>query len=86
MPRAVHGQGTCHQAGIGIDRAAGNPKFPGAEHVTTVEVDRQADDSAKTNWALHVFTREGGNMERIQFAISTTRKRLRHRYYLRPDG
>jgi hypothetical protein len=60
--------------------------FPGAQHVTTVEVDRQVDKIARTSWTLHVFTREGGNMERIQFAISTTRKRLRHRYDLRPEA
>lgn len=60
--------------------------FPGAEHVATVEVDRQVDTIAKTNWTLHVFTREGGDMERIQFAISTTRKRLRHRHDPRPDA
>jgi hypothetical protein len=60
--------------------------FPGSEHVASVEVDHQIDTAAKTNWALHVFTTEGANMERIQFAINTTRKRLKHRYDLRPES
>jgi hypothetical protein len=33
-----------------------------------------------------VFTSEGANLARIQFAINTTRKRLRHRYDLRPES
>jgi predicted membrane-bound spermidine synthase len=57
--------------------------FPGAEYVTTVEVDPQVDKAIKTNWTLHVFTREGADMARVQYAITTTRKRLRHRYELR---
>ena len=56
--------------------------FPGSEHVASVEVDQQIDKVTKTNWTLHVFASEGANMERIQFAINTTRKRLRHRYDL----
>jgi hypothetical protein len=34
---------------------------------------------------MHVFTREGANMERIQYAITQTRRRLRNRYSLRPS-
>jgi predicted membrane-bound spermidine synthase len=60
--------------------------FPGGEHVTSVEVDREIDHVAKTNWTLHVFTSEGADMQRIQFAITTTRKRLRHRYDLRTEA
>src|SRR5487761_479256 len=48
--------------------------FPGGEHVTSVEVDGPIDRTAKTNWTLHVFTNEGADMPRIQFAITTTRK------------
>jgi hypothetical protein len=59
--------------------------FPGVEHVSTVEVDRQIDKVANTNWTLHVFTSEGADMSRIQFAINTVRKRLRHRYDLPPE-
>jgi predicted membrane-bound spermidine synthase len=59
--------------------------FPGGQHVTDVEVDGEIDKVAKTNWTLHVFTTEGADMARIQFAITTTRKRLRHRYNLRSD-
>ncbi|SDS18434.1 hypothetical protein [Bradyrhizobium canariense] len=61
-------------------------RFPGSEHVTTVEVEHQIDKVLQTNWTLHVFTGEGANMARIQFAINTTRKRLRHRYDLRPES
>jgi predicted membrane-bound spermidine synthase len=60
--------------------------FPGGEHVTIVEVDGQIDRIAKTNWTLHVFTTDGADMARIQFAITTTRKRLRHRYDLRSEA
>lgn len=59
--------------------------FPGCEFVTDVEIEFQVDAILKTNWTIHVFTREGGNMGRIQYAISTTRKRLRHRYDLRAE-
>jgi hypothetical protein len=47
--------------------------FPGCEHVTEVEVEYQVDEVHKTNWTIHVFVREGGDMERIQHAINTTR-------------
>jgi hypothetical protein len=57
--------------------------FPGCEHVTDVEIEHQIDPELKTNWTLHVYTCEGANMERIQYAINTTRRRLRHRYDLR---
>jgi hypothetical protein len=57
--------------------------FPGCEYVTEVEIEYQVDKVRKTNWTIHVFTREGGSLERIQHAINKTRKRLRHRYDLR---
>jgi hypothetical protein len=60
--------------------------FPGCEYVTDVEIDYQFDKKLKTNWTIHVFIREGGNMERIQYAIKTTRKRLRHRYDFRTES
>jgi hypothetical protein len=60
--------------------------FLGCEHVTEVEIEYQVDKALKTNWTIHVFTREGGNMERIQYAINTTRKRLRQRYDLRRES
>ena len=59
--------------------------FPGCEHVTDVEIEHQIDRELKTNWTLHVYTCEGANMERIQYAINTTRQRLRHRYDLRRE-
>jgi hypothetical protein len=59
--------------------------FPGCEHVTDVEIGHQIDPVLKTNWTLHVYTCEGANMERIQYAINTTRQRLRHRYDLRRE-
>jgi hypothetical protein len=60
--------------------------FPGCEHVTAVEIDYQLDRVLPANWTLHVFTREGGDMARIQYAINTTRKRLQHRYDLRTEA
>jgi hypothetical protein len=60
--------------------------FPGCEHVTDVEIDYRLDSVVPANWTLHVFTREGGDMARIQYAINTTRKRLQRRYDLRTDA
>jgi hypothetical protein len=57
--------------------------FPGCEYVTDVEVEYQIDRVLKTNWNMLVYTCEGANLERIQYAISVTRHRLRHRYDLR---
>jgi hypothetical protein len=57
--------------------------FPGCEHVTVVEVEYQIDRATHSNWTIHVITREGGDLQRIQYAINTTRKRLRQRYDLR---
>jgi hypothetical protein len=60
--------------------------FPGCEYVTDIEVAHQVDRALPTNWTIHVFIREGGDMMRIQYAIITTRKRLLHRYDLRPQS
>jgi hypothetical protein len=60
--------------------------FPGCEYVTDVEIEYQVDKVLHTNWRMHVFTREGADMARIQYAINTTRKRLRHRYHLRIES
>jgi hypothetical protein len=60
--------------------------FPGCEHVTDVEVEYQFDRALHSNWTIHVFAREGGDMQRIQYAINATRKRLRHRYDLRLES
>jgi hypothetical protein len=45
----------------------------------------QIDRVRPTNWSIHVFTREGADMLRIQYAINTTRKKLLRRYDLRPN-
>jgi hypothetical protein len=60
--------------------------FPGGDDVTVVEVEYGIDKVIRTNWTLHVFTRKGGNLERLQEAISTTRKRLRHQYDLQTES
>ena len=57
--------------------------FPGCEYVTDIEIAYQVDRVLHTNWTIHVFTREGGDMMRIQYAVTTTRNRLQHRYQLR---
>jgi hypothetical protein len=59
--------------------------FPGCEYVTDIEIAYQVDRVPRTNWTIHVFTREGADMLRIQYAINTTRKKLRHRYDLRAE-
>jgi hypothetical protein len=51
--------------------------------VTEVEIEYQLDQARRSNLAMHVFTHEGADMARIQYAINTTRNRLRHRYSLR---
>jgi hypothetical protein len=60
--------------------------FPDCEHVTNVEIEYRLDKVLKTNWTMHVFTREGAHLPRIQQAISATRNRLQHRYDLRPEA
>jgi hypothetical protein len=60
--------------------------YPGAEHVTDLEIEYQANKAGSPNWVMHVFTREGANMERIQHAINVTRHRLQHRYDLRTES
>jgi hypothetical protein len=60
--------------------------FPGCEYVTDIEIAYQVDRALHTNWTIHVFTREGGDMLRIQYAINITRKKLRNRYDLRPES
>jgi hypothetical protein len=60
--------------------------FPGCERVTEVEIEYQGDKELMTNWTIQVSTREGGDLERIQYAINTTRKRLRRRYDLRTES
>jgi hypothetical protein len=41
--------------------------------VTDVEIEYQTERVLNTNWTLHVYTCEGANMERIQYAINATR-------------
>lgn len=60
--------------------------FPDCEYVTDVAIEYQLDRVLKTNWTMQVFTREGASMKRIQYAINTTRHKLRHRYDLRPGS
>jgi hypothetical protein len=60
--------------------------YPGAEHVTDVEIEYQVKKAGSPNWVMQVFTREGANMERIQYAINATRHRLQHRYDLRTES
>jgi hypothetical protein len=60
--------------------------FPGCEYVTDIEIAHQVDRVLRTNWTIHVFTREGADMLRIQYAINTIRKKLRHRYDLRSES
>jgi hypothetical protein len=59
--------------------------YPGCEYVSDIEIGYQTDRVLRTNWTIHFFTREGADMLRVQYAINVTRKRLRHRYDLRPE-
>ena len=42
--------------------------FPGCEYVIDIEIAYQVDRVLHTNWTIHVFTREGGDMMRVQYA------------------
>ena len=42
--------------------------FPGCEYVTDIEIAYQLDRELHTNWTIHVFTREGADMMRIQYS------------------
>jgi hypothetical protein len=57
--------------------------FPGCEHVSDVAVEYQRDKVHRTNWVMQVFTSEGANMERVQYAINATQHKLRQRYDIR---
>ena len=58
--------------------------FPGAEHVISVEIEGQSDPASDINWTLQVTAKEGGNLERIQYAARTTSDRLKRRYSVGP--
>ena len=60
--------------------------YPGCEYVKDVEIEYKVDRVQKTNWIMHVFTREGANMAQVQIAINATRRRLMHRYELRTES
>ena len=59
--------------------------FPGAEHVISVEIEGQSDQASDVNWTLLVTAKEGGNLERIQYAARTTSDRLKRRYSVQVD-
>ena len=59
--------------------------YPGCELISDVEIEFAVDEISGANWIMHVFTSEGANMERIQYAITQTRRRLRNRYSLRTE-
>jgi hypothetical protein len=50
--------------------------------VSDIEIAYQVDRVLRTNWTTHIFTREGGDMPRIQQATNSTLKKLRLRYDL----
>jgi hypothetical protein len=60
--------------------------YPGCELISDIEIEYAVDEISGANWIMHVFTREGANMERIQYAITQTRRRLRNRYSLRTES
>jgi hypothetical protein len=47
--------------------------YPGCDPISVVEIEYAVDEISGVNWIMHVFTREGANMERIQYAINQTR-------------
>ncbi|MGY2843352.1 hypothetical protein ACVIWU_006771 [Bradyrhizobium sp. USDA 4509] len=54
--------------------------FPGAEYVCHVEV-----EPAGSDWAITTIARDGADLDRIQYAVSLTTKRLKQRYAVRFD-
>jgi hypothetical protein len=59
--------------------------YPGCEFISDVEIEYAIDEVSGANWAMHVFIREGAMMEKVQYAMNQTRKRLRNRYILRTE-
>lgn len=55
--------------------------LPGGEFVRSVEVEYVADGQG--GWLLHTTATEGGNIELIQEAAKTVRRRLMNSYSLR---
>lgn len=55
--------------------------MPGGEFVRSVEVEYIAEGQG--GWALHTIVTEGGNLDLIQEAARTVRRRLMNSYVLR---
>lgn len=59
-------------------------KFPGSEHVLSVEV--ESDNSCPgVDWRLYVIANDQGDLDRIQYAVTVTTDRLKRQYDLRPS-
>lgn len=54
--------------------------FPGGEYVCHVEI-----ESAGIEWTMTAIVRDGADLDRIQYAVGTTTKRLKQRYSVRFD-
>jgi len=60
--------------------------FPGGEYVVSVELEVDETGSAgDTKWTLTATVRDGADLDSVQYAVSTTCRRLKHRYSLRTD-
>jgi hypothetical protein len=54
--------------------------FPSGEFVARIELERSDPD-----WALVAIARDGADLDRIQYAVTTTTNRLKERYMVRFD-
>lgn len=60
--------------------------FPGCEHVLYIEIEvEQKPSLVDANWALTATARDGADLDRIQYALKTSSRKLKQRYSLRTD-
>jgi hypothetical protein len=57
--------------------------FPGGELVFSVEIEHDGIEPGGLDWRLLVIAKDGANLDRIQYAATTTSHRLKRRYELR---
>ena len=60
--------------------------FPGGEYVVSVELEvNETEGVGDKKWTLTATVRDGADLDSVQHAVSTTSRRLKHRYSLRTD-
>ncbi|MBR1071316.1 hypothetical protein ABIF65_011853 [Bradyrhizobium japonicum] len=59
---------------------------PGGELVISVEIEHGDVEPDGLNWRLLVIAKDGADLDRLQYAATTTSHRLKRRYQLAMQG